>query len=242
MAAYDKKEKCMICGDNHVFSEGAVGVQCMFCGDSFYANLVCENGHYVCEECHTQRAYEMITSICRKTKKKEAINIAYELMTNKWVKMHGAEHPYLVVAVLLAAYKNRGYGAMTANWSFTANLAEAKNRVMKIPPGPCGYWGCCGEAIAAGIFASLVLKTAPMSVGERGTANSITAKVLEQISVYGGPRCSKRDAFIALLTTSEFTKEYWHMPLTDFESVECLFYGRNPDCIKGRCPFYPGKG
>jgi len=211
----------------------------MFCNEYFYTNLVCENGHYICEDCHTQRAVEIVTSICRKTKKKEVINIAYEVMMNKWVKMHGSEHPYMVVAVLLAAYKNRGYGEMTANWSFPVNLEEAKNRTMKIPSGACGYWGCCGEALACGIFASLVLKATPMSVGERGTANLITAKVLEQISTYGGPRCSKRDTFIALLTTSQFTEEYWHMPLTDFEGVECAFSSKNWDCITGRCPFYP---
>ena len=239
MAAYDKNDKCMICGGNHNYSEDVINVQCMFCGESFYTNLICENGHYICEDCHTQRALEMITSHCRKTTKKEAINIAYELLTNKWVKMHGSEHPYLVAAVLLTAYKNRGYGVKAANWAFYANLDEAKNRAMKIPSGSCGYWGCSGEAIGCGIFASLILKATPASDEERSTANLITSKVLEQIAVYGGPRCSKRDTFLAILTTSQFTEEYWRAPLTNFEGVECMFYERNMDCTSERCPFFP---
>jgi len=239
MAVQDKKEKCLICGGKHIYSNKAVGAKCLFCGESFYTHLVCENGHYVCEECHTERAVEMITSICKKTKKKEAINIAFELLMNKWVRMHAPEHAYLVAAVLLTAYKNRGYGQMTANWSFAANLEEARIRTMKIPQDACGYWGCCGEAISCGIFASLTLKASPMSVRERGTANLICAKALEEISHYGGPRCSKRDAFIAILTTSQFTEEYWQMPLTDFNGIECLFYSKNTDCITERCPFYP---
>jgi len=239
MAAYNKKEKCLICGGDNIYSNQADGAKCLFCGESFYTNTICENGHYVCEQCRTERAIEMITSICKKTRKKEAINIAYELLMNKWVKMHGSEHTYLVAAVLLSAYKNRGYGAATANWSFPKNLEEARLRTMKIPPGTCGYWGCAGEAISCGIFASLTLRAAPMSVRERGTANLLCSKVLEQISIYGGPRCSKRETFIAILTTSQFTEEYWQMPLTDFDGVECTFHPRNEDCIGERCPFFP---
>jgi hypothetical protein len=211
----------------------------MFCGEVFYTNLVCGNGHYVCDDCHTERAIEMITDVCRKTKKREAINIAYELLMNKWMKLHGTEHHYLVAAVLLTAYKNRGYSANAENWSFVANLSEAKNRTTKIPAGACGYFGCSGEAIACGIFASVVLKATPMSVKERGAANLLTSKALEEIAMFGGPRCSKRDTFTAIFTASRFTDEYWKKPLSEFEGVECMFSDRNQDCIKQLCPFHP---
>jgi hypothetical protein len=186
-----------------------------------------------------ERALDTITHICEQSKHKEAIAIAYELMMDKWVKMHGPEHPYLVAAVLLTAYKNRGYNTRTAKKSFQSLLDEAKKRAMKIAVNSCGYWGCSGEAIGAGIFASLVLGVSPMSVRERGHANLITSKVLEQIAVHGGPRCSKRESLIAILVTSKLTEEHWEMPLTDFEGVECIFYNRNIDCIGKRCPFFP---
>ena len=236
---YDKINKCLICGGDNIYSGNAASMQCMFCGESYYTNIVCEYGHFICGDCHLERALEMITSICEKSNKREAINIAYELLMNKWIKMHGTEHPYIVAAVLLTAYKNRGYGGKIPGKVFQAYLNEAKNRAMKIPPGSCGYWGCCGEAIGAGIFASIALKPTPMSVRERGFANMITSKVLEEIAVYGGPRCSKRETFIAILTTSKYTEEQLGMTLTDFEGIECIFYERNPDCQAAKCPFHP---
>ena len=239
MAAYDKNDKCMICGGDHIYSESVTRIQCMFCGEFFYTNLLCENGHYVCDDCHLERSLEMITSVCGKTAKKEAVSIAYELMTNRWVKIHGREHHYLVAAVLLTAFKNRGYGTAAMKSRFMALLDEAKNRVMKIADNPCGYWGCAGEALGCGVFASLILNATHMSVRERGDANLITAKALEQIAACGGPRCSKRDSFIAILTASQFAAEHWQTPLSDFETVECIFYNKNADCIRERCPFFP---
>jgi len=235
----NKNDNCLICGENQIYPKIAISSQCMFCGEFFYATNICKNGHYVCEECHMKRSLDTITHVCEKSTKKEAIAIAFELMMDKWIKMHGAEHPYLVAAVLLTAYKNRGYKTKTAKASFQAMLDEAKKRAAKIPANSCGYWGCSGEAIGAGIFASLVLGVSPMSVGERGQANFLTSKVLEQISLHGGPRCCKRESLIAILTTSQYTKENWQMPLTDFEGVECLFSNKNVDCIGGRCPFSP---
>lgn len=236
MPEYDK---CMICGETRYYSENAAGMQCMVCGESFYTNYVCKNGHYVCDECQMERALEIITSTCEKSKKKEAIALAFELMTNKWIKMNGQEHPYLVAATLLTTFKNRGYSARVTKRNFPSMLDEAKKRAMKIALNSCGYWGCAGEAIGCGIFASLILRVSPNSKAERGAANLLTSKVLEQISIYGGPRGSKRESFIAILVTSQFAEEHWQMPLTEFEGVECIFYKDNPDCIKGECPFFP---
>ena len=233
-------DQCLICGNDQIFPKTSVSTQCMFCGEFFYAHNICRNGHYVCEECHLERAFDTITHICEKSKHKEAIAIAFELMMDKWIKMHGPEHAYLVAAALLTSYKNRGYNIKKTKKTFQALLDEAKKRAMKIPINPCGYWGCPGEAIGAGIFASLVLGASPMSIGERGHAILITSKALEQMAMHGGgPRCSKRESLITILATSKFTEEHWQTPLTDFEGVECLFFEKNVDCIGGRCPFFP---
>jgi len=239
MAGFHKGEQCLICGENLYSSENLVSRQCIFCGEFFYTNLVCENGHHVCDECQMERALETITHICLKSKKREVVAIAYELMTNKWIKMHGPEHYFLVAAVLLTSYKNRGYNADMTKWAFESMLEEARKRAVKIPANSCGYWGCAGEAIGCGIFASLILKVSPMSVRERGSANMITSKALEQIAMHGGPRCSKRDSLTAILTASQFAEANWNAPLTGFQGVECLFSDRNPDCTKARCPYYP---
>ena len=232
-------DKCLICGENQIFPKNSLSTQCLFCGEFFYANNICRNGHYVCEECHMERAIDAITHACERSKHTEAIAIAFELMMDKWIKTHGTEYSYLVTAVLLTAYINRGYKTKTAKKSLATLLDEAKKRATKIPINSCGYWGCAGEAIGAGIFVSLVLGVSPMSIGERGHANLVTSAILEQIGMYGGPRCSKRDALTAILETSKFTEEHWQKPLTEFEGVECLFFERNVDCIGIRCQFYP---
>jgi len=239
MAAYDKNDTCPICGGRHNYSESAARTPCMFCGELFYTNLTCENGHYVCDDCHLERGLAEITSICLSSRKKEAISLCYELMMNKWVKIHGPEHPFLVAATLLTAYKNRGYGTDAVSWNFGKLLEEAKIRTMKIPVNSCAYWGCAGEAIGSGVFASLILKATHMSDGELRFANAITTEVLGQIAACGGPRCSKRETLIAILETSKFTDEHWHMPLTDFQGAVCEFFKRNPDCTGEKCPFYP---
>lgn len=236
MQEYDK---CLICGITRYHTENVTGMQCMFCGESFYTNYVCANGHYVCDGCQMERALEIITSTCEKSKTKEAVALAFELMTNKWIKMNGQEHPYLVAATLLTVFKNRGYSARSAKRNFPALLDEAKKRTSRIAINSCGYWGCAGEAIGCGIFASLILRVSPTSKAERGAANMLTSKVLEQISLYGGPRCSKRESLLAILVTSQFTDEKWKMPLTDFDGVECIFFNENPDCIYSECPFFP---
>lgn len=231
--------KCLICGEACRYSASAKSTQCMFCGESFYANIICENGHYICDECQTERALEFITETCSKSRKKEAMALAFELMSNKWVKMHGQEHAYLVAAVLLTAHRNRKHPTKAVYRNFPAMLDEARKRTGRIPVNSCSYWGCSGEAIGCGVFASIVLKTSPMSEAERREANLLTSRALEQISVCGGPRCSKRDSITAILVASQFTEERWKAPLTDFEGVECIFFKGNRDCIKGDCPFFP---
>lgn len=234
-----KYVKCLICGGTCYYSKDVKSMPCMFCGDSFYTNFVCENDHYVCDECQMGRALEMITATCEESKKKEAIALAFQMMTNKWLKIDGPEYPYLVAATLLTAYKNRGYSTKTANRKFPSILDEAKKRALKIAMNPREYWGCSGEAIGCGIFASLIPKVTPAAKSERGAANLLTSRVLEQISIYGGPRCGKRESLIAIFVASQFAEEHWNMPLTDFEGAECIFYKDNPECTKSECPFFP---
>jgi hypothetical protein len=66
-----ESDKCLICGETRYYSKSVKSMQCMFCGDSFYTNYVCENGHFVCEECRVERALEIITSTCEKSRDKE---------------------------------------------------------------------------------------------------------------------------------------------------------------------------
>jgi hypothetical protein len=162
-------------------------------------------------------------------------------MSNKWINASGQEYPYMVAAALLTVFKNRGYSSKSVKRNYPSLLDEAKKRSLKIAANSSWYWGCGGEAIACGIFASLILQVTPVSKAGRTAANLLTSKVLEETSAYGGSRCGKREALIAVLVTSQYSEEEWKMPLTDFDVAECIFFNENSDCSGSECPFFPKK-
>ena len=70
--------------------------------------------------------------------------------------MHGPEHHIIVPLVLLTALRNNG-----GDISYDEAMREAYTRASKLPGGTCGFWGVCGAAAGAGIFASLLLGSSP---------------------------------------------------------------------------------
>lgn len=236
MGAQEKVAECLICGDRIKYTDHVQEVACSICGDISHSNAICESSHFVCDKCHSKRGLDSIVAFCLETKDRDAMDIANHLMKIKWVHMHGPEHHYLVAAALLTAYNNRGYG--DKNWSLKKALEEARVRANVIPGGVCGFWGCCGAAISAGIFAAIISKATPLSKEERGNANLLTSQILERISRFGGPRCCKRDCFSALLTTMEFAKVAWKIELGDKRKRTCTFFQCNNQCIGMDCPFF----
>lgn len=67
-----------------------------------------------------------------------------------------------------------------------------------------------------------------------------TSKALGSLSEVGGPRCCKRDAFLAFQKAIEYVNENYDMKL-DANTIECVYSSRNEQCIKERCPFYNRK-
>ena len=64
-----------------------------------------------------------------------------------------------------------------------------------------------------------------------------TSKALGRLSEVGGPRCCKRDAFLAFQKVIEFINENYEVKL-DENTIECIYSQMNEQCIKERCPFY----
>ena len=162
-------------------------------------------------------------------------NIILTLMRNPNVKMHGPEHHFLVPAVLLAAYYNskNEYGMKATK------LRMAKKRTSNVLGGFCGFYGDCGAAVGTGIFVSMVTDATPLSVAEWKLANLVTAKSLLTIAEHGGPRCCKRNTYLALIQTVEFLREKFDVTLDDKEGLECEFYDLNNECLRQSCPFFP---
>lgn len=102
-------------------------------------------------------------------------------MENPAIHMHGPEHHVLVGAALLNAYKNAG-GSLANGESFEAALLKMESRGKAVPGGACGMWGCCGAAVSAGIFISIVTGATPLSEESWSLSNRMTSECLAAIA------------------------------------------------------------
>ena len=209
-------------------------MRCEICGKSFEGHAVCENGHYVCDACHASPAEGVVRSVVLNSSSKNPVDIADEIMASSFVHMHGPEHHFIVGASLLCAYSNT-YGGVDLENALNAVISRGK----KVPGGFCGMAGCCGAAVSAGIFLSVILKATPMSKEEWALSNRMTSRCLEAVSRLGGPRCCKRDSYTTILAAAEFLREELGKPLGVSDEILCSHFGGNAECLKVECPYFP---
>lgn len=137
----------------------------------------------------------------------------------------------MVGAALLTAYRNAG-----GRLELGEALREMYSRGKAVPGGVCGFWGACGAGISAGQYLAIVTQSTPLAREPWGLSNQMTARALESIGKAGGPRCCKRDSFLAILAAVDFTREHLGVGMERSVPV-CPYSGRNGQCIGKRCPF-----
>jgi len=230
---------CLICGKPLVYFGKVRKMECVMCHRRLESYSSCEDGHYICDECHARQGIQVIMDGCRKSESKNPIAIMQELMEDPYIYMHGPEHHVMVGAVLLTAYKNcGGYQGEGSHEAFVKDLEEMRARGSEYPGGACGIWGCCGAAVSTGIFISIITKATPLTGKSWGLSNQMTSCALGAIADLGGPRCCKRDSFTAVIKAVEFTKENMGIELELPEKIECDFSRENQQCLKQHCPYY----
>ena len=222
---------CLVCGKPIVYYESARKMECVMCHGEFESHASCEDGHYVCDECHAKRGIQAIMEGCGKSKEKDPISIMQKLMEDPYIYMHGPEHHVMVGSALLTAYRNGG-----GEIELEKALAEMMGRGKKVPGGTCGFWGACGAGISAGMFVSIISKSTPLAVEPFGLSHLMTSKALGQIGMVGGPRCCKRDSYLSILATVDFVKDNFGIEMEKMEVV-CGHFSQNNQCIGKRCPF-----
>lgn len=230
----EPKTGCLICGKELSYLEDTQSFECIYCNDVFNSNVSCEDGHYVCDLCHSRGANDIIEQFCINTDSTDPITMAITLMKHPAVKMHGPEHHFLVPAVLLAAYYNKTGKPDYKN----DKVKKARKRAEKILGGFCGTHGNCGAAVGTGTFISIITEATPLSEEDWKLSNLMTAQSLVTIAELGGPRCCKRDSFTAILEAVEFLEENFVVVLDVDEHLKCTFSHLNKECIGERCPFY----
>lgn len=223
-------EECLICKAPLKYTENGVFMECAICHKKEETKTFCENGHYVCNECHIN-GVDRIISVCMNETDKNPIKIYNKIVNMNFCHMHGPEHHIIVGSALLTAYKNSG-----GNIDLYKCLSEMQQRGKKIPGGVCGFWGACGAAISSGIFISVISDSTPLTEKPFGLANMMTSKALCSIGKIGGPRCCKRNSYIALLNAIDFVRDNFGIEM-EKEIPCCAFSDKNNQCLGEKCPF-----
>lgn len=225
---------CIICGAAVVYTSESECLSCSVCRIEFDTEAKCAEGHFICDNCHGLSANDWIEQFCISTRVEDPIELANVLMNNPLVNMHGPEHHFLVPAVLLTAcYNVRNEIEKKKN-----ALRKTRDRAEKVLGGICGFWGTCGAAVGNGIFLSVYSNITPLSEVDWRLANHFTADTLKVIADHGGPRCCKRDSFIAIQQAVKFIEEHLHIHLNTSDPILCNYSDLNKECLQGNCPFY----
>ena len=224
------REECLICKAPLEYLKSDILMECEICHKKESSKTRCVNGHYVCNNCHTQ-GLDTIIGLCMKETSKNPVVIIEKMMALPFCHMHGPEHHVMVGSALLTAYKNAG-----GNIDLHGALIEMMNRGKSVPGGACGFWGACGAGISTGMFISIISQSTPLSNEPFALSHKMTAKSLEKIGEIGGPRCCKWDSFISVLSAIEFVKEHFGIEMEKAEVV-CHYSAQNNQCIGKRCPF-----
>jgi hypothetical protein len=223
-------DECIICKAPLEYLEKDTEMECAICHKKENSRTRCVNGHYVCDECHT-KGIDTIIGLCLSTESADPIEIIKMMMDKPFCHMHGPEHHVMVGSALLAAYKNAG-----GEIDLKEALLEMQSRGKSVPGGACGFWGACGAGISTGMFVSIITKATPLSGESWGLSNLMTSRALLEIGKIGGPRCCKRDSYLAILAAIDFVNEHFGISMHK-QKITCSHHELNNQCIGNRCPF-----
>ena len=223
-------DECIICKAPLEYLEKDIEMECAICHKKENSKTRCVKGHYVCNDCHT-KGIDAIIGICLNTDSKDPVEIIRMMMAEPFCHMHGPEHHVMVGSALLTAYKNAG-----GDIKLEEALMEMQSRGKNVPGGACGFWGACGAGISTGMFVSIITKASPLTRESWGLSNLMTSKALGEVGKIGGPRCCKRDSYLAILSAIDFVKEHFNIEM-EKNKVVCIHSDINNQCIGSRCPF-----
>lgn len=165
-----------------------------------------------------------------------ALDVMEAMMALEGLPMHCPEHHYIVPAALLTAARRAAGGSRE---QLAKDLKAAEERAKKVPGGSCGFSGCCGAAVGAGIFAAVWLGTNPKRGDHWGDVNGFTAQCLAHIAQAGGPRCCKRVCYLALQKAVPLARALLGVELGPTPAPRCTRFAQNAECRHRDCPFFP---
>ncbi len=226
MDSDERKVNCMICGGEVEYNNESTHCKCYYCGLEEESYFKCENGHYVCDSCHTHDSLDVIRHICLNTDLKNPMDLAEKMLEHPKIHMFGPEHHSLIPAALVAAYQNY-IGKKDAK-----QIIEAIERGKKVPGGYCFLCGACGGGLGVGIAVSVLSDATAFSPEPRSHANWATAKALQVVADAGGPRCCKKSTRIGMEEGVSYISKLFNVDWDkDIDlSIKCSYSHLNKEC------------
>ncbi len=224
---------CMLCGKPLRYELVAVPRRCSICGEEKLSDAVCEDGHFVCNECHAAGLDQFFVPWLLQSGERDPLRLFEQVVALPQVHMHGPEHHAIVPCVLLTAWHNCG-----GEGDLKTMLAAALSRGRQVPGGACGFWGVCGAAAGAGIYMSILLGSNPVHKEAWPIPQKLVADCLNSIAELGGPRCCKRTGRLAITRAAAFTEDLLGVEMPTGE-IRCRYFRQNHECLFLSCPYFP---
>lgn len=188
-----------------------------------------------------QRGNQIIQECLQIKDSVNPLTIFKRIAVKDFVRIHGPEHHMLDGASFLTAFYNAG-GPVSSQLNLETALSKLMEEGLRMPGATCGLWGVCGSVTSIGAALAIIDGTGPLSVDSSwGDHMKFTSRALTALSKVGGPRCCKRDGFLALQVAVDFANEHYGVSM-EKETGACGFFPQNQQCIGSRCPFYPERG
>lgn len=226
------KTGCVICGAGLEYTGKDIMAECALCGELKRADAKCENGHFVCDQCHIKGPLEFIKKICVETDATDMLGLMKVIRSSPIVPMHGPEHHAMVPGIILAVYRNLGGEIMDED------ILAGIDRGAMVPGGACAFMAVCGSGLGAGIAFSIILKATPLSSIKRNRVQKAVLGILTEISKRKGARCCQRECYLALKEVSRISKDLLGIHLPASETFQCSQSSLSKECIKARCPLF----
>jgi hypothetical protein len=235
----EKSDKCEICGSNLVYATKSgdnKDINCEFCGKVFNTNIYCEQGHYICDTCHSKGPIEIIEKICEETSVKDPFELADLIMKHPNFKLYGPEHHVLTPAAILTSLRNNFVKKPNGDEISLFDIKEAIRRASKIPGGWCGFYGSCEAGVGTGVAISIFTGATPSTNKPRSQANEMTSRSLSKIAD-NLEHCCKRSVKISIWETLSYLRKQFNIEL-DYNYEKCVFSDSNNKCEKEKCPIF----
>lgn len=227
---------CMVCGAALHYLSSDKTMDCSYCQKSFIGSAVCEDGHFVCDSCHSANALQVIEDICLGSRETDLLKLFDRIHSHPTIPLHGPQYHALVPGVILAVYRNMG-GDVSAD-----DIRTGIRRGSSVAGGSCAFWGVCGAAAGVGIAFSLLLEANPLRGEVRQAVQQTTQQVLAEIAaVSSAARCCQRDCWIALKKAAELSSRLLPISLQAAERPRCGQPGLNRECAEKTCPWSHSK-